>query len=177
MTVGQMTSLFDNLPVMPRPPRAVHMETENVREDTVSVHKPFVIVIVDGKPEPKGRPRIGRLGDGRPVAFTPAHTRKYENYVKLLAGQAMKGRPPIDQPCGVRVRAFIPVPASWSQRKQASALYGDILPTVKPDGDNYLKIALDSLNAIVYRDDSLVTHMYVSKAYSDRPRLEIEVYV
>ena len=44
-----------------------------------------------------------------------------------------------------------------------------------PDADNFSKAALDGCNAIIFRDDRLVTDLIVRKRYSERPRLVITV--
>nr|BDD45132.1 Holliday junction DNA helicase [bacterium] len=137
---------------------------------------PFVTIVLEGKPVAKGRGRVGKLANGSPVVFTPAHTRKYESTLRLRACDLMDSRPPLDAAVSVRVKAFLPIPVSWSKKKKAAALQGEVLPQVKPDCDNYLKAALDALNGVVFRDDSLVTDMHVMKRYSDCPRLEIEVF-
>ena len=39
-----------------------------------------------------------------------------------------------------------PIPGSWSKRRCASAVVGDIRPTCRPDIDNYLKSVMDAIN-------------------------------
>jgi Holliday junction resolvase RusA-like endonuclease len=109
------------------------------------------------------------------MAFTPAHTRKYEAVLRLAAGEAMAGAPPFDEAIKVVVLAVVPVPRSLSKKRHAEAVRGDRLPVTRPDGDNYLKIALDGCNGIVFRDDSLATDLEVAKRYGERPSLTITV--
>ena len=104
-----------------------------------------VTIIVAGAPVPKGRPRMTRRG----FAYTPAATRKYEARGRLAAQEAMGDRLPIQGPCRLELRVELAVPASWSQKRKAAALVGDIRPTTRPDIDNYLKAAMDSINSIV----------------------------
>ena len=134
-----------------------------------------VTVVVSGTPVAKGRARIGKLFNGRPVAFTPSKTRSYEGMVKRAAELAMKGRTPFAGPVAAVLTAFRPLPKSFSRKRREAALRDDLLPVTKPDADNYAKAALDALNTIVYRDDSQVTDLVVRKRYSEKPRLEIEV--
>lgn len=134
-----------------------------------------VTICVPGPPVPKGRPRIGRGPGGRPMAFTPAHTRKYEQLTRIAAGVAMGGHVPFDETLEVMVLAVLPIPASWSGKRQGEAARGERLPGTRPDVDNYAKAALDGCNGIVFRDDSLVTNLIVRKRYGERPRLEITV--
>lgn len=123
-----------------------------------------------GKPEGKGRPRFARSGH----AFTPANTRTYEANLKYSAQEAMAGRPPIDGPVRVRVEALFPIPKSWSKKKQAEAMAGNVWPTCKPDWENVAKM-LDAFNEVVWRDDAQVVEGVIRKVYSDRPALRVTV--
>lgn len=114
-------------------------------------------------------------GNGRPIAYTPAKTRKYEAALQYAARAAMGERLRYLGPVAVLVMARLPVPQSWSKKKQAAALSGELLPTSRPDVDNYAKSAVDALNAVVFNDDSQIATLTVSKRYSDRPGLRIEV--
>lgn len=134
-----------------------------------------LVIRLGGEPVAKGRPRIGRLHNGRPVAFTPAHTVKYETQLRYEAQHAMDGRPMFTGPLEMVVTAALPVPRSWSNVKKIKAVAGQVLPVSRPDADNYLKIAADALNQLVYQDDSQIVRMTVSKIYSSTPGLTIEV--
>src|SRR5262245_44316004 len=85
--------------------------------------------------------------------------RKYEAHGRLAAQQAMDGRPPITVPARAKITVDLPVPASWSGKRRDAALRGEVRPTSRPDTDNYIKAALDQINAIVVTDDSLVVHL------------------
>ncbi|MBY0355648.1 MAG: RusA family crossover junction endodeoxyribonuclease [Rickettsiales bacterium] len=127
-------------------------------------------------PVAKGRGKVGvNRATGRGMIFTPAKTKAYESKLRDAASDAMAGLPPFDEPLAVYVDAFVPVPPSWSQRKQVAALAGVLHPQSRPDLDNYVKAALDALNGVVYRDDNLVIEMTARKQYSSTPRIEIEV--
>jgi Holliday junction resolvase RusA-like endonuclease len=86
----------------------------------------------------------------------------------------MHARPPIEGPVTLRMLAVLPVPESWSRKKQALALTGQIVPNVKPDWDNLGKMA-DAFKEVIWRDDKQVYCATVIKIYGDRPRLEIEI--
>jgi len=98
---------------------------------TPSVAAPVTIVIA-GEPVAKARPRFTR----RRIAYTPAHVRKYEAHGRLAAQLAMGDRPPIEVPVRLELVAELPIPASWSERKRALAIVGDLRPTSRPDVDN-----------------------------------------
>ena len=108
-------------------------------------------------------------------AYTPAATRKYEAHGRLAAQQAMNGRPPIAVPVRAEITVDLPVPQSWSRKRQDAALAGDIRPTTRPDTDNYVKSALDAINAIVVVDDGLVVVLAAEKRYARIAKLTITV--
>jgi len=130
-----------------------------------------VTITIGGEPVAKGRPRMTRRG----FAYTPAATRKYEAHGRLAAQLAMDGRPPITVPVRAEITIDLPVPASWSAKRRDAALRGDIRPTSRPDADNYVKAALDAINAIVVSDDSLVVDLVVTKKYATVPALIIVI--
>ena len=138
---------------------------------TPSVAAPVTIVIA-GEPVAKARPRFTR----RRIAYTPAHVRKYEAHGRLAAQLAMGDRPPIEVPVRLELVAELPIPASWSARKCALAITGDLLPTSRPDIDNYIKSGLDSLNEIVVRDDSQIVEITARKQFSIAPKLAMTVF-
>lgn len=120
-----------------------------------------VTIVVRGAPVGKGRPRFTRKGH----AYTPDKTRGYEREVALMAKIEMGSRKPITGPVAMSFRAVFPIPVSWSKKKQTDALLGVIRPTGKPDADNLIKAVADSLNGIVYADDSQITEITGSKRY------------
>jgi len=130
-----------------------------------------VTIVIAGPPTAKGRPRITRRG----FAYTPAATRKYEAHGRLAAQQAMDGQPPITSPVRAQIIVDLPVPTSWSMKRRDAALRGDIRPTSRPDTDNYIKAALDSINAIVIADDCLVVELTTVKQYAGVPQMKIMI--
>ena len=130
-----------------------------------------VTIVIGGPPTAKGRPRMTRKG----FVYTPAATRKYEAHGRLAAQLAMDGRPPITVPVRAEITADLPVPASWSNKRQDAALRGEIKPTSRPDTDNYVKTALDAINQIVVTDDSLVVELVAIKRYARIPKLTITI--
>jgi Holliday junction resolvase RusA-like endonuclease len=130
-----------------------------------------VTIVIGGPPTAKGRPRMTRRG----ITYTPAKTRQYEAHGRLAAQEAMNGRPPISAPVRIEISVDLPVPTSWSMKRRDAALRGDIRPTTRPDTDNYVKSALDAVNAIVIVDDSLVVELTAIKQYALVPQLTIVI--
>lgn len=129
---------------------------------------------IPGVPVAKGRPKLSTRG-GFARAYTPAKTRHYEDMIRCEAANAMGERVPLDEPVSLVVTAYVAAPKSLSKVKRAAAMDGTLKPVTRPDLDNYAKAALDGCNAIIFRDDSLVTDLIVRKRFSERPRLTITV--
>lgn len=129
---------------------------------------------VPGKPQGKGRPRAVTRGKFVKM-YTPEKTVNYESTVALAASQAMAGRPPIEGPVSVSMFIALPIPASWSKRKQAQALDGQLLPITKPDVDNVVKAVFDAINGVVWGDDTQVVDAWVTKRYRARPGVSVVV--
>lgn len=130
--------------------------------------------IVYGAPHGKGRPRVGKVGQHARL-FTPAKTLAYEGLVAHCGAAAMGSQPLIEGPVELRLLIDSQIPASWSKRKQAQALLGEILPATKPDVDNVVKAIGDGLNGVVWKDDSQVTDLIVRKRYAEKPQVRVMV--
>lgn len=138
----------------------------------------FVCFELQGEPRPKGRHR-SRIGykNGKPfmMQYPDPDTAKYEAVLAEAASLFMRGRAPTENPVALLVHAYKPIPASWTKTDRARALAGAIMVTSRPDGDNFLKGAMDALNGVVWRDDAQIVDARVIKRYSDSPALRIEV--
>jgi Holliday junction resolvase RusA-like endonuclease len=133
--------------------------------------KKLLVIELLGEPKGKGRPRFVRATGH---AYTPQRTASYEAMLRHEAALVMAGRPPLEGALRVQVAAHFGIPASWSGKKKAAALAGEIRPTKRPDIDNVAKM-LDGLNGIVFGDDAQIVSAVIEKLYSDRPRLRVEI--
>ena len=88
-------------------------------------------VIIRGPAAAKGRPRF----TGRGIAFTPTRTREYEGHARFAAQLAVGDQPPFAGRVALTALIEIPIPGSWSKRRTAAAIVGDIRPTSRPDVD------------------------------------------
>jgi Holliday junction resolvase RusA-like endonuclease len=123
-----------------------------------------VTITVAGDPQGKGRARAFRRGNfiGH---YTPEKTRTYEGIIRSMAMDAMAGRLPIESPVEIDLSIIFAVPASWSQKKRAQALAGQVRPAKKPDADNVIKAFTDAMNGVVYKDDVQIIKGRFSKSY------------
>ena len=126
----------------------------------------FSMVII-GKPMGKERPRFARMGNFVKT-YTPGKTKLRESEIQVLARQEMKGKEIFTGALEVSMNVGFPIPKSWSKKKTKEATDGILKPITKPDLDNIAKLVLDALNGIVYKDDSQVVELSISKFYTVR---------
>lgn len=113
--------------------------------------KGCVHINLDGRLIGKGRPRFTKSGH----TYTPEKTRAAEASLAWEAQQIMRerGLKPFKRPIKLVISLLISFPKSWSKRaiEEASPFY-----TGKPDADNQIKLVGDSLNGVVWEDDSQI---------------------
>jgi Holliday junction resolvase RusA-like endonuclease len=129
---------------------------------------------VYGEPVAQGRPRATTV-NGHVRMYDPAKSRDYKDYVRLAAAQHAPERL-IESAIGLKVTVYRAIPKSFSKKKTELAERGEIVPTTKPDADNYLKTVKDALNGVIWKDDSQIVDVQVRKRYSNKPRIEIEIH-
>ncbi|MDR1627701.1 MAG: RusA family crossover junction endodeoxyribonuclease [Oscillospiraceae bacterium] len=124
-----------------------------------------------GIPQGKERPRFTRFGK----AYTPPKTKFYEetvraNYKRLIRHKFSENAPLISE-----ITAFYKIPKSASKKLQKKMLNGEIKPTVKPDGDNVIKIILDALNGVAFYDDAQVCKILFEKKHGEMPKVCVKI--
>lgn len=124
---------------------------------------------IPGELRGKARPRVTRNG-----TFTPKATLSAENWVRACALDAGVIAP-LAGPLELSLTVERAVPASWSKKKRAQALVGEIGATGKPDLDNIVKLIGDALNGIAWGDDSQIVRLSVFRCYGERARAQITV--
>lgn len=132
---------------------------------------------VPGEPCAQGRPRFAVRG-GHAAAYDPEKSKNYKALVRLAAEQAMQEAHwlyCVELPLQITVKVYLEVPASKSKKFKDGALKGIELPTKKPDVDNVLKTIMDALSGVVYKDDKQIVSAIVTKEYSERPHLTVEL--
>lgn len=110
---------------------------------------------VVGKPEPQGSKRGFNRG-GRVVLVESA--RNVGSWRQLVAEVAQGYAPqrPIDTAVRVDIHFRLPVPKSAPKRTRLFAVK-------KPDLDKLTRAVFDALTGVMYRDDSQIVHMSVTK--------------
>ena len=125
---------------------------------------------VFGEPVAQARPRVTRYG-----AYDLPKCKTYKEQVALTAKVAMRGLLPSQGPIACHIHVYRGIPKSWGRAKREAAQSGKLLPTSRPDADNYLKGIMDGLKGVAWLDDSQVVRVVCEKAYSEQPRAVIEI--
>lgn len=133
-----------------------------------------VTFIVYGIPVPKARPRFRRIGNFVST-YTAAKTKTYEDSVREAARSAMGSSEPLETPVSVYCYIRCPIPASYSKKRKQACLDGIEKPTHRPDADNTFKSVSDAMNGIVYKDDSQIINIHITKVYAETPAVEVLV--
>ena len=129
---------------------------------------------VYGEPKGKGRPRATSI-NGMTRMYTPKATKDAEEEVKSAALAAMPGMNPITGPVSVSIQIKHAIRKSWTKAKRQAALLNEIVPTIKSDMDNVLKLYFDALNGVAWIDDVQVVNVIASKRFSEVPRVEVRI--
>jgi Holliday junction resolvase RusA-like endonuclease len=130
--------------------------------------------LVEGNPVGKGRPKFARRGNFVST-YTPTKTRDYEDLIKDAARQAMGSTELLETPVTVAIYITVPIPASYSKKRTEACLSGSERPIKKPDIDNVAKCFLDAMNEIVYKDDTQVLTLHITKVYGTVGMVEVMV--
>lgn len=135
-------------------------------------------IVIPGPPRALGRQRHRIVRPKNKPEFISNYmdteSANVQSIMRDFAFRQMDGRPLFEGPIDLRFVAYMPIAASWSQKKQRAAKADEIRPTGKPDFDNCVKM-IDAFKKILWRDDGQVTDGWVLKRYSDRPRLVVEI--
>ena len=129
-----------------------------------------------GKPFAKQSTKFTRKG----FAYTPAKIKNAESNIRMQAIQQLpKGFIPFQNEVFITKCHFIfTPPMSMRKRDIRRIQYGEIVykPT-KSDLDNNLKLLWDSLETVVFINDSRIVAMdNVKKYYGFGPRIELEIH-
>ena len=127
---------------------------------------------VDANPVGKQRARYVKRGNFV-QAYTPEKTRTYEALIKDAAKQAMGVSEPLETPVSLYLYIRVPIPASATKKRLKAISDGSEKPIKKPDASNILKSVEDGMNSVVYKDDSQIVNIHVTKVYSSVPGVDV----
>ena len=127
---------------------------------------------VPGKIIGKGRPRLNTYTGS---VYTPTRTKDYEALVQQYFLLKYPKYKPFEGRVKVEINALFEVPKSAKKSEKELMLNNSINPTKKPDIDNIVKIVLDAMNGVAFKDDIQITKLNVEKAYSSSESVQIKI--
>ncbi|PSL42150.1 endodeoxyribonuclease RusA [Planomicrobium soli] len=97
-----------------------------------------ILFEIMGNPVAQGRPRAGKTFTGKTVLYDPAKSRDFKQYVRLVAAQRAPKKL-ISGPITLSVDFYRPIPKNLQTKPKLKLIeQGLLLPTSKPDVDNYV---------------------------------------
>ena len=128
-------------------------------------------LIYYGEPKAQARPRINTTLN---FFYDPSKSIK-QVVMEQIVQQLPKNFKPVSNEIKVSAIFYRSITKSTSKINRV-LMEMKIFPFLKkPDVDNYVKLFLDSLNGILYTDDSVITSLHIEKYYSCKPRVEINI--
>ena len=127
---------------------------------------------LDANPVGKQRARYVKRGNFV-QAYTPDKTRTYEALIKEASREAMGSTEPLETPVNLYLYIRAPIPKSLPKKRIEACLNGLEKPIKKPDASNVLKSVEDAMNGVVYKDDSQIVNIHVSKVYSSVSGIDV----
>lgn len=127
---------------------------------------------VPGKVVGKARPRLNSYTG---TVYTPTKTKDYETLIEqyfLLKYPRFKA---VERRAKVSIVAYFSIPKTTKKSEISLMLDNQISPTKKPDIDNIVKIVLDSMNRIAFKDDNQITKLEVEKKYGIEDKIQIKI--
>ena len=138
----------------------------------------MITFVINGEPEAKQRPRMS-IRNGYARAYTPKATANYENKVMLCYQEAIKDMGLTDYlfKNGDYVKISIVAYFSLSKgdygkkglNKSGRYKIDNVYCDKHKDLDNIVKIVLDGLNHVAYRDDKQVVSIEAQKVWTELP--------
>ena len=122
----------------------------------------------------KARPRVNTYTC---QVYTPNSTKDYENLIKQYFQIKYPKYIPFENRVCVKIKAFFKIPKTTTKKDRELISEGKISPTKKPDIDNIVKIILDALNKMAFKDDNQITKIEVEKVYGESEEEKIYIKI
>ena len=134
--------------------------------------------VIEGRPQPQGRPRAVRMGAGVRM-YDPPKSKAYKQMVSARVRSYMKinGIQTITEPLAVHLNFYFTPPKSYSKKRIRAIEAKEELFTKKPDLDNLAKSILDSCNNLLFKDDSQIVGLTIGKHYGHEDYVDVKVQI
>lgn len=120
----------------------------------------------------KARPRVNTYTC---KAYTPECTKDYEMLIKQYFKLKYPRYVPLENRVAVKIIAQFKIPKSATKKDKLLIEEGKLSPAKKPDIDNIIKIVLDALNKMAFKDDNQITKIEVEKIYGLDERIYVKI--
>ena len=120
----------------------------------------------------KARPRVNTYTC---QVYTPNSTKDYEELIKQYFKIKYPKYIPLENRVSVKIMAYFNIPKTTSKKDKKLIEEGKLSPTKKPDIDNIVKIILDALNKMAFKDDNQITKLEVEKVYGKEEKILVRI--
>ena len=129
-----------------------------------------MIIQINGEPIPLQRARASKNR-----FYDPQYTAKknFASEVQRVLLEYVEGFEPFATPIKVAFDFALPIPKSWSKKKQHESIGKPHIG--KKDLSNYIKFVEDALNGIVWHDDCIIWQISATKYYEEEPKTIITI--
>lgn len=120
----------------------------------------------------KARPRVNTTTCR---AYTPENTKDYEMLIKQYFKLKYPRYVPLENRVHVKIIAQFKIPKNATKKDKALIEEGKLSPAKKPDIDNIIKIILDALNKMAFKDDNQITKLEIEKIYGQEEKIYVSI--
>ena len=120
----------------------------------------------------KARPRVNTYTC---KAYTPECTKDYEMLIKQYFKLKYPRYVPLENRVSVKIVAQFKIPKNATKKDKELIKEGKLSPAKKPDIDNIIKIILDALNKMAFKDDNQITKIEVEKIYGEEEKIFVKI--
>jgi Holliday junction resolvase RusA-like endonuclease len=133
---------------------------------------------VPGIPVPKGSAKAFVVKGRAIVTQTNRDRQKpWASDISYTAQKEMNGDLPTTEAVSISMTFVMPRPKSHLRANGDVKGSAPKYPISKPDADKLVRLVLDALTDVVWKDDSQVTELYTEKVYADNCQAGVNIRV
>ncbi len=125
-----------------------------------------------GEIKGKARPRLNTYTGS---IYTSKETKDYEKLIKQYFIIKYPRYIPLENRIYVKIVAYLKIPKNTTKKNRDLIDQGVLSPTKKPDIDNIVKIILDALNKMAFKDDNQITKLEIEKVYAEEEKIYVKI--
>jgi Holliday junction resolvase RusA-like endonuclease len=131
----------------------------------------MLFIPVYGQPLPQMRMKACKIG-GHIRIYDPQAKQKEEIRWRI---RGLYKEEPVTIPIYVEILFYMPIPKHTSTVRKKDMINGKMHHMKRPDVDNLIKLILDCMTGIVYKDDSQICDIRAKKLYAESPATIIQI--